>query len=70
MKILLIEDDKKTASYIMRGLNEHGHITDNAENGHDGLFLVTENNYDVMVIDRMIPKLDGLTLLKLCVRQE
>jgi two-component system OmpR family response regulator len=64
MKILVIEDDQQNADYITKGLSEHGHIIDHAVNGHDGLFLATENSYDVLVIDRMIPKLDGLTLLK------
>ena len=66
MKILVIEDDKDTASYIARGLREHGHVVDIAANGNDGLFLATGdgNAHDVLVVDRMLPGLDGLTLVR------
>lgn len=64
MKILIIEDDAETAAYIERGLKEHGHAVDIARNGHEGLMLAPEGGYDVMIIDRMLPKLDGLALLK------
>lgn len=64
MKILLIEDDKDVAAYIHKGLKEAGHIVDTADNGKDGLFLATTEEYDVMIIDRMLPGLDGLTIIK------
>jgi two-component system OmpR family response regulator len=64
MKLLLVEDDKATADFIVRGLKEHGHITDHADNGLDGLMLAQEGHYDVLVLDRMLPRLDGLTLLR------
>lgn len=64
MKILLVEDDAKTAEYVKKGLVENGHVVDHAEDGHSGLFLATEGDHDVWVIDRMLPRLDGLTLLK------
>ena len=64
MKILLIEDDAETASYIANGLREHGHVVDHAENGRDGLFLAASEAYDVMIIDRMLPGLDGLSIVK------
>lgn len=64
MKILVIEDDEKVLSYIQKGLNEEGHNVDKAQNGKDGLFLATTEKYDVMVIDRMLPELDGLTIIK------
>jgi two-component system, OmpR family, response regulator len=64
MRLLVVEDDAETAGYVLRGLREHGHVADHAKDGHDGLMLAGEGKYDVLVIDRMLPKLDGLTLLK------
>ncbi len=64
MRVLVIEDDKSVADYIAGGLNEAAHTVDVAYNGKDGLFLATTENYDVMVVDRMLPGLDGLTILK------
>jgi two-component system OmpR family response regulator len=64
MKILVVEDDQKTAEYISRGLNEAGHICDVMKDGTDALFQVTREQYDVLVVDRMIPGLDGLSLIK------
>jgi len=64
MKVLLIEDDKDTSDYVARGLKEHGHVVDLAPNGRDGLFLAAEGAHDVMVVDRMLPGLDGLALVK------
>jgi two-component system, OmpR family, response regulator len=64
MRLLVVEDDVETAGYVLRGLREHGHVADHAKDGHDGLMLAGEGKYDVLIIDRMLPKLDGLTLLK------
>ncbi|MFJ6322133.1 MULTISPECIES: winged helix-turn-helix domain-containing protein [unclassified Rhizobium] len=64
MKILVVEDDQRTAEYISRGLNEAGHICDTMADGTDALFQITQETYDVLVIDRMIPGLDGLSLVK------
>ncbi len=64
MKILVIEDDPDTAEYIAQGLKELGHTVDIAPNGKDGLFLAAGEKYDVMVVDRMLPGLDGLGLVK------
>lgn len=64
MKILIIEDDVSMAHFIANGLKEHGHSIDIASDGHDGLMLATSATYDVFVVDRMLPKLDGLSLLK------
>ncbi|NQZ21014.1 MAG: response regulator transcription factor [Colwellia sp.] len=64
MKILVIEDDKELARYISKGLLEAGHTVDQAFDGRDGLFLATTEIYDVLLIDRMLPLLDGLTLIK------
>ncbi len=64
VKILLIEDDRQTADYVIKGLREHGHVVDRADNGRDGLYLATGESYDVMIVDRMLPKMDGLSLVK------
>ncbi|MGV1760086.1 winged helix-turn-helix domain-containing protein [Rhizobium sp. A22-96] len=64
MKILLVEDDLKTADYIARGLNEAGHSCEIIKDGTDALFQITREPYDVLVVDRMIPGLDGLSLVK------
>lgn len=64
LKILLIEDDSETRSYIEKGLKEHGHTVDIAVDGHEGLMLAPDGGYDVLVIDRMLPKLDGISLLR------
>jgi two-component system, OmpR family, response regulator len=64
MKVLLIEDDVKTTAYVKRGLEEHGHVVDTAATGRDGLFLAAGEAYDVMIVDRMLPGLDGLGIVK------
>ena len=64
MKILLIEDDPETSRYIEQGLEEHGHVVDHAMNGRDGLFLGAGEAYDVLIVDRMLPGLDGLGVVK------
>jgi len=64
MKILVIEDDAETATYITHGLQEQGHTVDHAETGRDGLFLAAGEPYDMMVVDRMLPELDGLAIVK------
>lgn len=63
MKLLVIEDDVTTLAYIKKGFIEQGHVVDTAENGPDGLFFATSNSYDLVVLDRMLPKMDGLALL-------
>src|SRR5262245_28797772 len=60
MRVLVIEDDAQTAAYMVKGLTESGHTVDHAANGRDGLFLATGGDYDVMVVDRMLPGLDRL----------
>jgi two-component system OmpR family response regulator len=64
MKILLIEDDAETAAYLVNGLTEHGHVVDHAAEGRSGLFLATGGNHDVLIVDRMLPALDGLAVVK------
>lgn len=64
MKILVVEDDRDTGSYLVRGLNEAGHVADIAASGTDGLSLATGESYDLLIVDRMLPGLDGLSLVK------
>jgi len=64
MKILLIEDDPDTAGYVANGLRENSHLVEHAANGRDGLFLASGGGHDMMVIDRMLPGLDGLAIVK------
>ena len=64
MRLLLIEDDIEVAAYIEKGLSESGHTVDQAHDGKDGLVLATTEDYDAMIIDRMLPGVDGLTIVK------
>jgi len=64
MRILLIEDDRRTADFVVRGLSENTHRCDTVADGRDGLFQATHDNYDVLIVDRMLPGLDGLALVK------
>ena len=64
MRILVVEDDDETATYVANGLTEKGHVVERAEDGRDGLFLASSEPYDLMIVDRMLPELDGLSLVK------
>ncbi|MFT6223721.1 MAG: two-component system OmpR family response regulator [Paracoccaceae bacterium] len=64
MKLLVIEDDKTTGDYIAQGLREEGHAVDLVPDGRAGLIQATTCAYDVAIIDRMLPGLDGLSLIK------
>ena len=64
MKILVIEDDDETSAYVANGLEEHGHTVDVAATGRDGLFLAAGEPYDMMIVDRMLPELDGLSVVR------
>jgi two-component system, OmpR family, response regulator len=64
VRILVIEDDERHAQFITEGLKQAGHNVDLANNGMDGLFLATEEKYDVLIVDRMIPRLDGLSVIQ------
>ncbi|CAB3868640.1 heavy metal response regulator transcription factor [Achromobacter piechaudii] len=64
MRVLVIEDEQKTASYIHRGLNEIGYSVDVASTGTDGLHLAIELDYDAIVLDLMLPGLDGYAILE------
>lgn len=63
MRLLLVEDDQETADYIIRGFREAGHVVDHAPDGQDGLMMATDAAYDALIVDRMLPRLDGLKLL-------
>ena len=64
MRVLVIEDDAETASYIAKGLGESGYAVDVATDGKDGLLLAIGEDYDVAVVDRMLPGLDGLSVVE------
>jgi two-component system OmpR family response regulator len=64
VRILVIEDDKDVASFIRNGLAQAGCNVDHAANGKDGLFLATTESYDALVVDRMLPGIDGLTVIR------
>jgi len=64
MHILLVEDDREIGEYVARGLREDGHHVDLAENGLDGLHQASEINYDLLVVDRMLPGLEGIAMVK------
>lgn len=64
MRILVIEDDIRVANYIVKGLRESGHLAEQALNGNDGLLSAMKESFDVLVVDRMLPGIDGLTIVK------
>jgi len=64
MRILVIEDDKEAAAYLVKGLLESGHITDHAADGAEGLLLARESVHDVLIVDRMLPSMDGLSVVE------
>lgn len=64
MHLLIIEDEPKTAAYLKKGLIENGFVVDHAANGQDGLFLATTGNYDMIIVDIMLPLIDGWTVVK------
>jgi two-component system OmpR family response regulator len=64
MRILLIEDDQAAAAYLVQGLTESGHTVDHAVDGNDGLRAAQAGEYDVMIVYRMLPGLDGLSIIR------
>jgi len=62
-KILVVEDDKTTSTFVVKGLTEAGFNVDSADNGRDGFYLASDGSYDAIVLDRMLPALDGLAVL-------
>lgn len=65
MRILIVEDDKETSQFVSRGLSEIGHSVTVVDDGREGLFQATDGGYDAIVVDRMLPGLDGLSLVKM-----
>ncbi len=69
MHLLLIEDDRDAAGYLVKALTESGYQVDHAVDGRDGLFHATEHSYDGIIADRMLPHLDGLTVIEVLRKQ-
>src|SRR3974377_287880 len=63
MRLLNIEDDRDAADYLVKAFREVGHIADRAIDGEEGLALALDGQYDVLIVDRMLPKLDGLSVI-------
>ena len=70
MRILLVEDDKKIASFVSKGFKAAGFAVDHVQDGEEGLDLASTEPYDAAIVDIMLPKLDGLTLIKLLRRDK
>ena len=64
MKILIVEDDSETLSFIKKGFEQDGNLVDVATNGEDGLLMATTSDYDVIILDRMLPRIDGLSVVR------
>lgn len=64
MRVLIVEDDIETQSYVSQGLTEAGHSVEASANGADGLLRARQGGYDLFIVDRMVPELDGLSLVK------
>jgi two-component system OmpR family response regulator len=64
VRVLLIEDDTDVASFIKQGLEQEGYTVDHSSDGKDGLFLAVSEDYDAMIVDRMLPEVDGLTIVR------
>jgi len=64
MKLLLIEDDKEAAKYLVKGLREQGYVVDHRLSGKDGMFMAASEQYDALIVDRMVPEVDGLTIVQ------
>jgi two-component system, OmpR family, response regulator len=63
MRLLLIEDDAEQARFAVKGLRESGHAVDHAASGRDGLFMAVSEPYDLLIVDRLLPHMDGLTVI-------
>lgn len=64
MRILVVEDEEEVASYLAKGLKEHGYAVDVAHDGKEGLYLALSEPFDAMIIDRMLPNVDGLSIVR------
>jgi len=69
MRLLIVEDEPKTATYLKKGLTENGFVVDIASEGQEGIFLATTHSYDLIILDVMLPKLDGWAILAAIRRQ-
>jgi two-component system OmpR family response regulator len=63
MRVLVVEDDREAAGWLVKGLKEEGHVVDHAANGSDGLAMAREQVHDVIIMDRMLPGMDGLSVI-------
>ena len=63
MRLLVIEDDRDAADYLVKALGEVGHVADQANDGEEGLAMALDGDYDVLIVDRMLPKRDGLSVI-------
>src|SRR5712671_1831034 len=63
MRLLIIEDDRDAADYLVKAFREVGHVADHAADGEEGLAMALDEQYDVLIIDRMLPKRDGLSVI-------
>src|SRR3569623_2871564 len=63
MRLLIIEDDRESADYLVKAFREVGHVADHASDGEEGLAMAESGDYDVLVVDRMLPKRDGLSVI-------
>lgn len=63
MRLLIIEDDRQAAAYLVKGLTESGHVVDHAADGDEGLEMALASDYDALIVDRMLPKRDGLAVI-------
>ena len=63
MRVLIVEDDRSAADYLTKAFGEVGHIADSAADGEEGLARALAGVYDVLIVDRMLPKRDGLSLI-------
>ena len=63
MRLLIIEDDRDAADYLVKAFREVGHMADRAADGEEGFALALDGGYDVLIVDRMLPKLDGLAVI-------
>ena len=65
MRLLVVEDDKDVAGFVIKGLKEAGHVVEHADNGRDGLFIAASQEFDAIILDRMLPGgVDGLRVLE------
>jgi two-component system, OmpR family, response regulator len=65
MKVLLVEDNERVTRFVLKGLQEAGHVADHADNGRDGMFMAASERYDVIIMDRMLPgEIDGLAIIE------